>query len=141
MVLGHLHGKRHLPGELPLASLGPAHNPGAAAAPPTHTAAQAGPGAPRGRESWWGLGTVGLVVGWWQSASFLTTSSTHCSLSGKPAIIRAAGGTTVGECEQGAGAEPPGLRGRRQAACAGMNRMRIGIKLNEYNLQHKACQQ
>ena len=136
MVLGHLHGKRHLPGELPLASLGPAHNPGAAAAPPTHTAAQAGPGAPRGRESWWGLGTVGLVVGWWQSASFLTTSSTHCSLSGKPAIIRAAGGTT-----HPLWFEPPGLRGRRQAACAGMNRMRIGIKLNEYNLQHKACQQ
>ena len=35
----------HLPGELPLASLGPAHNPGAAAALPTHTAARAGRGA------------------------------------------------------------------------------------------------
>ena len=45
MVLGHLHGKRHLPGELPPASLGPAHNPGAAAALPTHTAARAGRGA------------------------------------------------------------------------------------------------
>ena len=55
MVLGHLHGKRHLPGELPLASLGPAHNPGAAAAPPTYTAAQAGPGTPWAREGW-GLG-------------------------------------------------------------------------------------
>ena len=63
MVLDDLHGKRHLPGELPLASLGPAHNPVAAAAtPPTHTAAQAGPGAPwsrGGRESWWGVGTEG----------------------------------------------------------------------------------
>ena len=55
MVLDDLHGKRHLPGELPLASLGPAHNPGAAAAtPPTHTAAQAGSGAP------WGRGGRGL---------------------------------------------------------------------------------
>ena len=61
MVLGHLHGKRHLPGELPLASLGPAHNPGAAAAPPTHTAAKARPGTPWAREGWgqggWGLAT------------------------------------------------------------------------------------
>ena len=54
MVLDDLHGKRHLPGELPLASLGPAHNPGAAAAPPTHTAAQAGPGTP------WARGGRGL---------------------------------------------------------------------------------
>ena len=62
MVLDDLHGKRHLPGELPPASLGPAYNFGAAAALPTHTAAQAGPGAPWrrwGRGAWWGVGTEG----------------------------------------------------------------------------------
>ena len=64
MVLDNLQDKRHLPGELPLASLGPAHNPGAAPdTPPTQTAAKARPGTPWAREGWgpWGWGFATYV--------------------------------------------------------------------------------
>ena len=80
----------HLPGELPLASLGPAHNPGAAAALPTHTAARAGRGA---GGLGWGEGCCGPLGG--ADVYRLPATSKHPEPPG------------------------PVLRGRGHAACAG----------------------
>ena len=87
----------HLPGELPLASLGPAHNPGAAPdAPPTHTAARAGRGA--GGRGWGGVDINHL-------------RATLVGSVGYPAPLK----PTTKEPEP----PGPGLRGRGHAACAG----------------------
>ena len=95
----------HLPGELPLASLGPAHNPGAAAALPTHTAARAGRGA---GGLGWGEGCCGPLGG---------ADVYRLPATAKPSV----GSAPKGEFRTTPDPEPPGpvLRGRGHAACAG----------------------